>query len=44
MSYNKELETNREAKQEHDETLKKNASERLRKNAAWNKANRSKQK
>lgn len=42
MGYNKDLETNRAAKLAHDENMKKNAAERLKKNAAWNKANRSK--
>jgi len=41
MSYNRELETNRAAKLEHNETLKKNAAERLRKNAQWLRENRS---
>ena len=38
--YNKELETNREAKRAHDDRLKKMASERLAGNAKWNKANK----
>lgn len=42
MSYNRELETNRNAKQAHDETLKKNAAERLKRNAEWNRKNKTK--
>ena len=42
MSYNKYLETNQEAKREHDKSMKANAAERLKKNAAWNKANKAK--
>lgn len=37
MSYNYELETNRDAKAAHNENQKKNAAERLKKNADWNK-------
>lgn len=40
MSYNRDLETDREAKRKHDEMLKKNASDRLRRNADWNKKNK----
>lgn len=40
--YNKDLETDREAKHQHDQNLKKAASERLARNAAWNKKNKSK--
>jgi hypothetical protein len=42
MSYNRELETNRTAKQAHDETLKKNAADRLKRNAEWNRKNKTK--
>lgn len=42
MSYNRELETDREAKRKHDETLKKNAADRLRGNAEWKKKNKNK--
>ena len=42
MSYNKELETNQEAKREHDKNLKANAAERLKKNAEWNRKNKQK--
>lgn len=38
--YNKELETNKDAWKQHQENLKKSASERLAKNAAWNKAHK----
>ena len=38
--YDKYLETNKEAKAQHQANLKKAASERLAKNAAWNKANK----
>jgi hypothetical protein len=41
MSYNRELETNRAAKLEHDLNQKKNAAERLARNAKWNRENRS---
>lgn len=44
MSYNKELETNADAKREQDETMKKNAADRLKRNADWNKKNRSSKK
>lgn len=37
MSYNRELETNRDAKLAHDENMKKLAAERLKKNAEWRK-------
>lgn len=37
MSYNKDLESSKKAKQAHDENLKKNAAERLKRNAEWNK-------
>ena len=40
--YDKELETNREAKRAHDAVLKKRAAERLAANAKWNKENRPK--
>lgn len=40
MSYNRDLETDREAKRKHDELLKKNAAERLKRNAQWNKKNK----
>lgn len=42
MSYDRDLETNRAAKRKHDEMLKKNAADRLRRNAEWNKKNKSK--
>ena len=42
MSYNKDLESNQEAKQAYDKRMKENAAERLKKNAAWNKANKAK--
>lgn len=42
MSYNKELETNQEAKREHDKNQKANAAERLKKNAEWNRKNKQK--
>lgn len=42
MSYNRDLESDREAKRKHDEMLKKNASDRLKRNADWNKKNKSK--
>lgn len=35
MSYNKDLESNRNAKRKHDEMLKKNAADRLKRNAEW---------
>lgn len=35
--YYKELETDRAAKEAHNNTLKKNAAERLKANAAYNK-------
>ena len=38
--YNKELETNNEAWLKHPENLKANAAERLKRNAAWNKAHK----
>ena len=38
--YDKYLETDKKAKLQHNEGLKKAASERLAKNAAWNKANK----
>ena len=40
MSYNKELESNQEAKREHDKNMKANAAARLKKNAEWNKRNK----
>lgn len=40
--YNKELETDRDAKRAHDANLKKMAAERLAKNAAWKKAHKQK--
>lgn len=40
--YNKELETDKQAKATHDLNQKRNASERLAKNASWNKAHKSK--
>lgn len=42
MSYNKYLETNQEAKREHDKTLKANAAARLKKNVEWNRKNKAK--
>lgn len=39
MSYNKYLESNAEAKREHDENMKKAAADRLKKNAEWVKKN-----
>lgn len=42
MSYNKYLESNQEAKREHDKNMKANAAERLKKNAEWNKRNKQK--
>ena len=42
MSYNRDLESDREAKRKHDEMLKKNASDRLKRNAEWKKKNKSK--
>lgn len=42
MSYNKSLETDFDAKKQHNENLKKAAAERLARNAAWNKAHKSK--
>lgn len=42
MSYNRYLETDREAKRQHDESMKKAAAERLARNAAWNRANKPK--
>ena len=38
--YNKELETNKEAWVKHQANLKATAAERLKRNAAWNKANK----
>ena len=38
--YDKYLETDKKAKLQHTEGLKKAASERLAKNAAWKKANK----
>lgn len=35
MSYNKELETDRDAKREHDANMKKNAADRLKTNREW---------
>lgn len=35
MSYNKELETDRQAKREHDENMKKNAADRLKANREY---------
>jgi hypothetical protein len=43
MSYNRYLESNRDAKRASDETLKKTAAERLKKNAEWTKRNKSKE-
>ena len=40
MAYNKYLESNQEAKREHDKNMKANAAERLKKNAEWNKRNK----
>ncbi len=40
MSYNKELETDRQAKQDYDKRMKENAAERLEKNRLWNQAHR----
>jgi len=40
MSYNKELETDKEAKRAHDKLLKENAADRLKRNKAWNQAHR----
>lgn len=40
IMYNKELETNKEAWLKHQENLKANATERLKRNAAWNKAHK----
>ncbi len=42
MSYNKYLETDKQAKRDHDAAMKANAAERLKKNAEWNKKNKSK--
>lgn len=39
--YNKDLETNKDVKQTHDRNQKRNAQERLAKNAAWNKQHKS---
>lgn len=38
--YNRELETNKEAWLKHQVNLKANAAERLKRNAAWVKANK----
>lgn len=38
--YNRELETNKETWVKHQANLKANAAERLKRNAAWNKANK----
>ena len=40
MSYNRELESDRDAKRQHDTNLKKAAAERLAKIAARKKANK----
>lgn len=42
--YNREIETNREAWVKHQESLKANASTRLKKNAEWNKRNKKSEK
>lgn len=38
MSYNKELETDRQAKREQDKLLKENAAARLKQNREWKQA------
>lgn len=40
--YNRFIETDADAKREHDATLKKNAADRLRANQEWNRKNRPK--
>ncbi len=42
--YNKQLESDREAKRQHDENLKKAAAERLARNAKWNKSHKTSEK
>ena len=42
--YNRYLESDADAKRQHDETLKKNAATRLRTNQEWNRKNRPKRK
>jgi hypothetical protein len=42
MSYNRELETDKMAKQTSDKNLKAAAAERLKKNAEWKKRNQAK--
>ena len=44
MAYDRDLETDKVAKRDHDEAQKQMAAERLKKNAAWNQANRRKKK
>ncbi len=38
--YNREIETSKDAWVKHQENLKANAAERLKRNAAWNKAHK----
>lgn len=42
MSYNRDLESNREAKRAKDKLLKEQAAERLARNKAWNQAHKRK--
>ena len=42
MSYNKELETNKQAKQAYNQRLKEEAAKRLKANAAYKKEQKSK--
>lgn len=39
--YFKDIESNTAAKRQHDQNMKKACGERLRKNAEWNKKNKS---
>lgn len=40
MAYDRDLESDKEVKQKHDEAQRAMAAERLKKNAAWNQAHR----
>lgn len=42
MSYNRDLESDRNLKREHDASQKKQAAERLARNRAWNQAHKAK--
>ncbi len=42
MSYNRDLESDKTLKRQHDANLKKAAAERLARNATWNKAHKAK--